>query len=314
MALTFPANKAAYYPAANWLDGIASFSFALWVRPDTITAGVRQYAFAHYGATNRISLRKNNEATELWRFAVVSGGVSVVVDDTTDAVAAGTVYHLAGTWVPGSATGIAIYRNGALVATASTTGQAGTYATEGAIPLYLGARKAANEYAKATIEGASFWAGSVLTAAQILSLYQGAWPHQIQATCSALYLCDEALLTAIPDYSGQGRGIEAATVDGATAGGTIGRWEDPVWSVGAGSLGASSVPGPPDPDPWALAGVSTHPVVEAEILGLTPGTAYEFCVTAVDAQGLESGYSAVAEATPTAALTTHVRRWQWVGH
>lgn len=314
MALTFPNYKSAYYPAADWMEGISAFSFAGWFRADTVTAGVRQYAFSHYGSTNRISLRKDNAATEYWRFAVVSGGVSAVVDDTTGAVSAGTIYHLAGTWTPGSATGLAIYRNGALVTTASTATQSGTYSTEGTIPMYLGARKASSDFGLCSIEGLSLWTDTVLTADQVAALYHGAWPHQIQAPCAALWLLDDVLLTSIPDYSGNGRHIESATIDGATAGGIIGRAEDPSWLGGPGGSGTSTVAGPADPDPWVLAATVTHPTTEAELLGLTPGTTYEFAVSAVDAQGEESTLSAAVEGTPTAVLTRHTRRWQWVGH
>lgn len=314
MALTFPTLKSAYYPSANWMDGIASFSFAGWFRADTVTAGVRQYAFSHYGSTNRISLRKDNGATPYWRFAVVSGGVSTTIDDTTGAVAAGAIYHLAGTWTPGSASGLAIYRNGALVTTASTATQSGTYATEGTIPFYLAARKASSDFGLVSLEGLSLWTDTVLTADHVAALYHGAWPHQVQAPCAALWLLDSQLLTSIPDYSGQGRHIEAATIDGASAGGILGRSEDPSWAGAPGGSGTSTVAGPADPDPWVLAATATHPVTEAEILGLTPGTAYEFAVSAVDAQEEESALSAVVEATPTAALTRHTRRWQWIGH
>jgi hypothetical protein len=314
MALTFPNYASAYFPGASWMDNLSSFSFAGWFRADTVSAGVRQYAFAHYGSTNRISLRKNNGATEYWRFAVVSGGVSATVDDTTVAVAAGTVYHLAGTWTPGSASGLAIYRNGTLVTTASTASQSGPYATEGTVPLYLGARKASSDYGLMTLEGLSLWTDTVLTADQVSALYHGSWPHQIQATPAAVYLLDDELLTSIPDYSGQGRHIDAATISGATAGGIIGRAEDPSWLGGPGGSGTSTVAGPAEPDPWLLAATATHPVASVELLGLTAGTTYEVAVTAVDAQALESGYSAVAEVTPTATLTRHTRRWQWVGH
>jgi hypothetical protein len=315
MALQFADLKAAYYDDADFLDGISSFSFACWLKINTLSVGSRQYPWGHKGVTNGISLRKDNGATEYWRFGVTCNGVTNTVDDTTGAVAQDVWYHIAGTWEPGSATGIAIYRNGALVDSNSTTAQSGTYDSGGSVDFYIGAQKNLTNYFKGSVEGLCIWTDTVLTANQILALYWVGWPHL--AGCprpDAIYALTEGTITRIPDSSGNGRHIESATIatSGVTAVATSGKWEAPDELPGGYYDQGSAGPG--EPNPWTLFATVTHPTTSSTVTGLTNITAYEFVVSAVDTTGNESNYSDTVEATPQAVTTKHTSALKWIGH
>jgi hypothetical protein len=314
MANTFSSTHSAYYDNADWLDNAASFSFAVWVNLAAVTTGSRQYVFSHYGATNRISLRKDNGATEYFRFAVVSGGISATVDDTTGTPVAGTPYHIAGTWTPGSATGIAIYRNGALVDTGNTTSQTANYDSGGSVDLYLGARAVSSNYLNGSIENLCLWPGTVLTPAQILELYYSGWWQLANVTRPACQYACQTSITRIPDLSGNGRHIESATIDttGVTLTPSIGKWDD--LTVGQGITqqqgAAYTPPAPDDPDPWTLHGYVTHPTTTDTVTGLTNGTEYEFAVAALDVDGNVSEKCSAVACTPHDIPIKHTRRWR----
>lgn len=316
MAWTFPTTKQAYFDNANWLDGITSLSFACDVRLDTFSAGVNQGIFGHTGSTNYFRFQKLG-TTDLWNFYVTSGGIPKFVSDTTGSPAAGTIYHMAGTWVPGSATGLAIYRNGALVTTASTATQSGAYNSGGNVDLYLNSIAHDNRIGYCSLENLAIWINYVLDAGEVAALYWVGWPHLAVAKAPAVFWqFNQELLTRLPDASGNARHIEAAQIDtGVTAGGLMGKYEDP-WQGWSGGYRQSAA-GPPAPNPWELAGTVNHPVVTKTVGGLTNTTTYEFSVIAKDnaTPANESTRSTIVEATPSASGITyvHVPRRVWGG-
>ncbi len=281
-------------------------------RPDTV--GVTdQYVFGYRGSTDQTSFRWKGSET-LWRYTVVAGGVSKYADETVDAVA-GTTYHFAGTWTKADATGMKLYKNGALISTVNTTTQTANCAPGAATDLYLAAFSAANSPGICTLENVMFAPGVVWTADQIARLYYSGWWHLANvAKPAAIYELSGAKLTQLDDISGNKRHITSGWITGTLSAATqIGKREAPYRPQEFYMAGAAGT-GPPTPNPWTLFGSSTHPTVTKAVTGLVNGTAYEFCVSAVDSSANEGVKSDTAEGTPNGVTITHVPRRVFLGH
>lgn len=313
MAIQFPVSNRAYYDNADWLDNCSAFSWAGWVRFDSIEAADYQFVWSHPGVTDRMEVYKKLSSPQYVRFQVLAGGVGVTVDDTTGAPSAGTKYHWAVTWQKNTSGGIKIYRNGSFVAQANTTSQTANYNSGGSVDLYL-ASKWATSYGRCTCEGWGFWAGTALSATQIAALYWAGWPHL--ATCpkpSAHWLFAPDLLTRIPDCSGNSRHITSSWISsGVSAVGTMGKWEDPGQEPGGYHRQVAAGPSPPDP--WTLWSTVLHPTLTSLVTGLSNGTTYQFCASAVDTSSNESIKSDIVEATPQDVGVVHTPRRVFIGH
>lgn len=305
MALTNAENETSYYPSANFLDNVSALSFSVWVKPTTIYEW-QQYVISHYGSTNRFVFYKKYGTGSYWRFAVTSGGYQVYADDSTDAVAVDTVYHIAGTWELNVAGGIKIYRNGSLVDSNDTTSQSVNYSSGGGVSLSLMAQKdSAALDLPGDYEGVAIWGGVALSAQQIKALYWSGWPHL--AGCprpSVFYRLSRDYSGRIPDWSGNGRHIESAYCGASNVGAAdIGKWEQPHFPIS--DQGLQGAAGPAPPNPWTLWDTITHPTLTDTVTGLSNGTAYEFSLTALDDSDNESTRSATVEATPSGTATVH---------
>lgn len=312
MAVQFPTYKQAYYDNANWLDDVSSWSWASWVQFDSVAVGSRQTICGHYGATNRFYIRKTTGTPELFQASITSGGVYKAITDTTGAPVVDTAYHLAVTWEAGSATGLKIYRNGAYVTAVSTSTQTANYNSGGNVDLYVGSLKKDTDTLRGQIEGFGIWAGTVLTANQIAALYWSGWPHLAGLPKPTVWWPGLGYNGRIQDWSGNGRHIEAATIDATVAAAsTIGQWDAPWHSGGSSTQGAA---GPAAPNEWTLFGTTTHPTVTLDVTGLVNDTMYDFAVTAVDDDANESVKSATVTATPEDIGTVHTEKLVFIGH
>jgi hypothetical protein len=311
MSIIFPSAKFAQFPNADFLNSMASFSFACWVRYETITTANKQYAWSHAGATNQISCRKDSTSDKV-RFSVTAGSVAVTRDSVA-AISAATKYHLAGTWKPNDAAGMALYLNGALEGTSSTTTQSVSYdSLDATTPLCLAAKKPSSDINGATVEALMIWKDRVLTAAQVLQLYYHGWPHLVGLPAPAVSYPVLSGTAQIPDASGNSRHIVAANISsGVTEGPVLGRWRAPR-RTGAMSLKAGAVA--PSAGPWILDSSPAVGTTSKMISGLTPGTLYEVRVLAVDAAGNVSPDSALAQAYAQATIDPHVARPMLFGH
>jgi len=307
MAIQIPDNKWFFFDAANFLDAVTQFSFVLWARIDTVTATAKQYVVSHRGATNQFSIRKY-ETNDKWRFSVTAGGVNQVCDDSGAAVVAGTVYHLGCTWKKNNASGMKLYINGALITTVSTTSQTADYDSGGNSDIVFGAKTTTQDSGKCSLEGFAVWPGTELTAAQILSLSKGVWPHQIALPRPGLqYPCWGNQVATVQDLSGNGRHVTDPTwINGITTSGRIGRWEDPGHGLDGYHRVAASA-GPPA-NPWVAVPQVFHPTVTKVIGSLTNDTQYEFKLVAVDTSGNVSVDSAIVVGTPTGTTVKHTPR------
>lgn len=311
MAIKFPVNARCYYDNANWLDNISAFSWAGWVRFDTIDTNSLQFVWAHVGATDRMEVYKLRTNGRV-RCQVYAGGIGQFVEDSTGSPVAGTTYHLAATWTKAATGGLKIYRNGVFVAQSNTTTQTGNYNSGGSVDLVFGARNTIN-YGLCSLEGHGFWPGAVLTAEQIRCLYWSGWPHLVAPKPAAFYTFAPETLTTFKDSSGNSRHITSTWISGAVAtAGTIGKWDAP--DAFPGDAYRVSAAGPVTPNDWTLFGSVTHPTVTSTVTGLTNGTTYELAVTALDESGNESQLSAIVEATPSAVAVKHVPRRVFRGH
>ena len=313
MSLTFPTSKLAWYPNANFLDDISSFSAAGWVRFDTITTANQQFVFSHKGGTNQLGLRKD-ATTDHWKFSTTVGGVNVVNDLTTPV--AGTKYHVAVTWTKNSSTGQKLYVDGALIDTDSTTGQTVNYDSGGGSSLILASRTdTGSNFGVNTLENWCFWPGVLLTANQIAQLRLVGWYHLVGLPAPAVFWSLLNGASVIKDWSGNGRHITSATMSasGITDGGLIGKWEKPRLA-GKGAQVQTAVAAPPGPNPWIEATPDTlHPLMTKQISGLVNDTPYEFKVNAVDDAGNVSADSAIVQATPSGATVIHTVKRRLLG-
>jgi hypothetical protein len=316
MAWTF-GTKQAFYDDANWLDNISSLSFSVWCRIDTLhSPAENQGIFGHEGSTNYIRFQKYTN--DQWHFYIKSGGVGKEVYDSTASVVQGTIYHMAVTWEKASATGLKIYRNGTIVGSAvSTATQTADYNSGGNVDFYISGTKDNNRIGHCTVESLAMWTNYVLDAGEVMALRWLGWPHLATGKQPTAYWpMSQELLTRLPDISGNARHIEAATIDSSpTAGGLLGKYEDP--SVLATGGYRQSAAGPPAPNPWTLLGNVTHPTATSTVTSLVNGTVYEFSVIAKDdaTPANESTRSATVEATPSTSGITyvHVPRFVWGG-
>lgn len=313
MAIKFAVNQRCWYDNANWMDNIWQFSWAGWVRFDTIDTTQYQFVWAHPGATDRMEVYKRLTNPQYVRFQVYAGGVGMFVDDESGVPVAGTAYHFAVTWTPHTTGGMKIYRNGTLVGTANTTTQTANYNSGGSVDLFFAAKNAMS-YGLCTLEGHSFWTDSILTANQIQALYWCGWPHLCAPKPAASYPFERPIVNRFRDASGNGRHILPAWI-GATnpsSENPIGKWDDPHQDFG--ECHVPSAAGPADPNPWTYWATTTHPTVASTVTGLSNGTTYEFSTTAVDSSANESLHSAIYEAMPSAVAARHTPRRKFFGH
>jgi hypothetical protein len=290
-----------YYDDANFLDAHSEVSFFTRFRFNSINTGVSQYIFAHVGATNKFSFRKNASDT-YFRWSMTSGGVFVPSDDVVTPVA-DTVYSFAGRWKKNDASGMELWRDGTSEDTSSTTTQSSDYDSGGSVDLYVGAFSFNNAYCKADIQELMLWTGHSLTQLQVTQLHQGFHWLEIPGLPkpAVWYDFEGRLLTRLPDRSGNGRHIEAATIDVSTpptdGGILLPRSPRSIHVFGSSKREAASGGGPPNP--WTFYEDVLHPVAASTVTGLTNTTTYEFKINAADESGNVSQDSAIVEATPT---------------
>lgn len=307
MGVKLPDLKYVKYPMADFLDNQSQMSFAAWVRFDAIVSANKQYVFSHNGASQRVSLRKDSTSNK-FRFSVTTAE-GFVTNDSSTVIVAGTLYHVAGTWLQTNASGMKLYVNAVLETTTNTTTQTTNYNSGGNVALVLGSRTDTGaEYGKCTVENFTLWPGVLLTLTQIQSLYYGDWPHQLDLNRPGIFLpLFGSSVARLPDYSGNDRHIESGNINGAVADSIVGRWMNPMPFAGGFAAAGVSVGG--SPNPWVLittpqANEVLHPTANYVNDGLTNGTVYEFYISTMDQGGNESQPSATVEATPVAPSVT----------
>jgi Concanavalin A-like lectin/glucanases superfamily/Fibronectin type III domain/Lysyl oxidase len=161
-AVTFDGtNDQVKVPNSAPLNLTGSFSLEAWIKPSSLPAA-GQFASVMTKAES-YSLQFNGPRLE---FTIMQAGVRKRLQAPTNAVLAGTVYHVVASY---DGTTQRLYLNGKEVASTPLAGGASSTANA----LYLGSWGGSSEFFKGTIDDAAVY-GSALSAAQVSAHYAAA--------------------------------------------------------------------------------------------------------------------------------------------
>lgn len=302
MAWKFPNGCDVYYDNQTFLDDTDKLAFFLGgARLDSLPGVSDQYLFGIQGTNAKFSLRIVY-TTGLPRFSVTVNGSYFVTRDGA-VVSAGTRYTFGGNWLKDDAAGMKLFQDGNTYS-ASTSTQDWNWNSGGINDICIGHGTIGSSYGLCTLQNFMLWKGHNLTDAQYAALRKGFWWFQVAGLPrpAVHWMLFGQNMSRIPDLSGNGRHIPSEWIDASDV-----PIAQPTWAplMDPRSYGPqrqyhhAGASGGTPPNPWDLYEEVLHPVAASLVTGLSNGTAYEFCISAVDQSGNESEKCALIEKTPT---------------